>query len=85
MLSACPPCLSVCPRDYGLTGRQLRFVQAGKVLGNMLKAHVSVYRQLKALPAGQSAQVRDLRLVDSGATQQLLSCYLPVAVGQTAH
>jgi len=46
-----------CQQGLWAPGRRLRFVQAGKVLSNMLKAHVAVYHQLKAMPAGPSAQV----------------------------
>eukprot|EP00775_Hariotina_reticulata_P001845 gene1845-2178_t len=54
-----PSCFSLCGYIMGLwaPGQRLRFVQAGKVLSNMLKAHVSVYHQLKSMPAGQTTQV----------------------------
>jgi hypothetical protein len=38
-------------------GKRGRLIQAGQVLGNMLKAHVAAYRALKVMPHGDTAQV----------------------------
>jgi beta-glucosidase/6-phospho-beta-glucosidase/beta-galactosidase len=54
-----PSCFALCGYIMGLwaPGKRGRLIQAGKVLGNMLKAHVAAYRKLKAMPHGDTAQV----------------------------
>jgi hypothetical protein len=37
-------------------GKRGRLKQAGRVLGNILRAHVAAYRELKAMPHGNTAQ-----------------------------
>jgi beta-glucosidase/6-phospho-beta-glucosidase/beta-galactosidase len=58
-----PSCFALCGYIMGLwaPGKRGRLIQAGHVLGNMLKAHVAAYRALKAMPHGDTAQVGTAR------------------------
>lgn len=54
-----PSCFGLCGYIMGLwaPGQKGRVGKAGRVLANILKAHVAVYRRLKAMPHGETAQV----------------------------
>eukprot|EP00878_Enallax_costatus_P017378 GHUV01018251.1.p1 GENE.GHUV01018251.1~~GHUV01018251.1.p1 ORF type:complete len:362 (+),score=2.91 GHUV01018251.1:109-1194(+) len=54
-----PSCFCLCGHIMGLwsPGQRGRVGKAGKILGNMLKAHVQVYRNLKQMPYGDVAQI----------------------------
>lgn len=54
-----PSCFCLCGYIMGLwsPGKRGRVGTAGMILGNMLKAHVAVYRRLKAMPFGDIAKV----------------------------